>query len=152
MWIHIKETSKSALLTLCEGNSTVTGEFPTQRASNDKKASIWWRHHEQVELKTQHNITSAASDHKVAGATTSLFWTAFSQWRAVRAAVPRVYNHNWTIYKHGDIGTFCIHPSKIIMVRYLCEKGNPLISMEFAGWRPPDPFRTYMVDYLPCNV
>ena len=29
------------------GNSPVTGEFPTQRASNAEKVSIWWRHHEQ---------------------------------------------------------------------------------------------------------
>ena len=48
MWTHIKETSKSALLALCELNSPVTGEFPTQRASNAEKTSIWWRHHAWV--------------------------------------------------------------------------------------------------------
>ena len=46
MWTHMKGTSKSALLALCEGNSPVTGEFTAQRASNAEKASIWWRHHE----------------------------------------------------------------------------------------------------------
>ena len=30
----------------CEGNSPVTGEFPSQRASNEENFSIWWRHHE----------------------------------------------------------------------------------------------------------
>ena len=35
---HIKESSKSALLTLCEGNSPGTGEFPAQRASNAEKS------------------------------------------------------------------------------------------------------------------
>ena len=30
---------------LCEGSSLVTGEFPTQRASNAENVSIWWRHH-----------------------------------------------------------------------------------------------------------
>ena len=30
---------------LCEGNSPVTGEFPTQRASSAENVSIWWRHH-----------------------------------------------------------------------------------------------------------
>ena len=29
---------------LCEGNSTVNGEFPAQRGSNAEKVSIWWRH------------------------------------------------------------------------------------------------------------
>ena len=27
------------------GNSPVTGEFPSQRASNAENVSIWWRHH-----------------------------------------------------------------------------------------------------------
>ena len=30
---------------LCEGNSPVTGEFPSQRASNAENASFWWSHH-----------------------------------------------------------------------------------------------------------
>ena len=45
MRTHIKEKSKSAVPVLCEGNSPVTGEFPTQWASNGEKTSIWWRHH-----------------------------------------------------------------------------------------------------------
>ena len=40
-----KKTSKLRFTGLCEGNSPVTGEFPTQRASNAENASIWWRHH-----------------------------------------------------------------------------------------------------------
>ena len=38
-----KKTSKL----LCEGNSPVVGEFPSQKASNVENFSIWWRHHEQ---------------------------------------------------------------------------------------------------------
>ena len=40
---QIKETSKLRITGLC--NSQVTGEFPTQRASNSENVSIWWRHH-----------------------------------------------------------------------------------------------------------
>ena len=40
-----KKTSKLRVTGLCEGNSTVTGEFPAQRASKAENASIWWRHH-----------------------------------------------------------------------------------------------------------
>ena len=40
-----KKTSKLRVTGLCEGNSPVTGEFPTQRASNAGNVSIWWRHH-----------------------------------------------------------------------------------------------------------
>ena len=41
-----KETSKLRVTGLCEGNSPVTGEFPTQKASNAENIYIWWRHHE----------------------------------------------------------------------------------------------------------
>ena len=40
-----RKTSKLRVTGLCEGNSPVTGEFPTQRASNTEIVSIWWRHH-----------------------------------------------------------------------------------------------------------
>ena len=39
-----KKTSKLRVTGLCVGNSPVTGEFPTQRASNAESVSIWWRH------------------------------------------------------------------------------------------------------------
>ena len=40
-----KKTSKLCFTGLCEGNSPVTGELPTRRASNAENNSIWWRHH-----------------------------------------------------------------------------------------------------------
>ena len=45
MQTRINEAAKSALLSFCEGNSSVTSEFPTQWAYSAEKASIWWRHH-----------------------------------------------------------------------------------------------------------
>ena len=33
---------------LCEGNSSETGEFPVQMASNAENASIWWHHHDTI--------------------------------------------------------------------------------------------------------
>ena len=41
-----KKTSKLRVTGLCEGNSPVTGEFPSQRDSNAENVSIWWRYHE----------------------------------------------------------------------------------------------------------
>ena len=41
-----KEASKLRVTGLCAGNSPVTGEFPTQMASNAENVSIWWHHHE----------------------------------------------------------------------------------------------------------
>ena len=40
-----RKHQSSASLALCVGNSPVTGEFPTQRASNAENISICWRHH-----------------------------------------------------------------------------------------------------------
>ena len=40
-----KKTSKLRITDLCEGNSSVTGEFPAQKGSNTENASIWLRHH-----------------------------------------------------------------------------------------------------------
>ena len=42
---RLKKTSKLRVTGLCAGNSTVTGEFPAQMASNAENVSIWWRHH-----------------------------------------------------------------------------------------------------------
>ena len=44
-WCRSKKTSKLRFTGLCEGNSPVTGEFPTQRASTVENVSIWWHHH-----------------------------------------------------------------------------------------------------------
>ena len=41
-----QETPKLRVTGLCAGNSPVTGEFPTKRASNVENVSIWWRHHD----------------------------------------------------------------------------------------------------------
>ena len=40
-----KKISKLRVTALCAGNSPVTGEFPSQKASNAENVSIWWRHH-----------------------------------------------------------------------------------------------------------
>ena len=42
--IDKRKTSKLHVTGLREGNSPVTGGFPTQRASNAENVSIWWRH------------------------------------------------------------------------------------------------------------
>ena len=53
-----KIASKLRVTNVCEGNSPITGEFPTQRAGNAENVSIWWRHHGAVNLL---HITAASS-------------------------------------------------------------------------------------------
>ena len=43
---RLKKKSKLHVTGLCEGYPPVTGGFPSQRASNTKHVSIWWRHHD----------------------------------------------------------------------------------------------------------
>ena len=52
-----KKTSKLCVTGLCAGNSPVTGEFPTQMASNAENVSIWWRHHEDWQSWADRNVT-----------------------------------------------------------------------------------------------
>ena len=40
------KTPKLRVAGLYVGNLPVTGEFPTQMASNAGNVSIWWRHHD----------------------------------------------------------------------------------------------------------
>ena len=40
-----QKTSKLRVTGLCAENSSVTGEFPTQKAGDAENVSIWWRHH-----------------------------------------------------------------------------------------------------------
>ena len=42
---RLNKTSKLHITGLFEGNSPVTSEFPTQRASNTESVSIWWHRH-----------------------------------------------------------------------------------------------------------
>ena len=42
---QIKENIKVRVTGLCEGISTVTGEFPAQKASNAENVSIGWSHY-----------------------------------------------------------------------------------------------------------
>ena len=67
-----KKTSKLRVTALCAGNSPVTGEFPTQRASNAENVSIWWRHHAApytgCQSHLQHGLCPAGSvAHSVYG-------------------------------------------------------------------------------------
>ena len=41
---------KLHVIGVCEGNSPGTGEFPAQMTSNAENVSIWWRHHDDLEL------------------------------------------------------------------------------------------------------
>ena len=52
-----KKTWKLRVTGLCEGNSPLTGEFPSQRTSNAENVSIWWRHHDNVTTLVDFRIT-----------------------------------------------------------------------------------------------
>ena len=42
--------TKAPVTGLYEDNSPVTDEFHAQRASNTENVSIWWRHHDYINL------------------------------------------------------------------------------------------------------
>ena len=51
-----KKTSKLRVIGLCAGNAPVTGEFPSQMASDAEKVSIWWRHNMKSEWEHMSRI------------------------------------------------------------------------------------------------
>ena len=58
---RLKKASKPRVIGLSEGNSTVTGEVPAQRASNVENVSIWWRHRDNsVSCIVWHQLSSCA--------------------------------------------------------------------------------------------
>ena len=62
-----KKTSKPRVTGLCEGNSSVIGEFPAQRASKADNVSTWWRHHVPVCCSTILKYNSTLSDARFLG-------------------------------------------------------------------------------------
>ena len=74
-----KKKSKLPITGLCEGNSPVTGEFPSQRASNAENVSIWQRHHESG--KSQGKVQESFSANSVATLTRAII--ILPQWAVV---------------------------------------------------------------------
>ena len=69
---QIKENIKLRITGLCAGNSPVTGEFPTQRASNAEHVSIWRRHHIKIcTLHDAYKLMEAKWSYKIHGCTVS---------------------------------------------------------------------------------
>ena len=56
---------------LWAGKSPVTGEFPSQRASNAENVSIWWRHHASVRTSGYHSV------YRSIGTSTHYHWSRF---------------------------------------------------------------------------
>ena len=51
-----KKISKLNVTGLYEGNSPVTGEFPSEKASHAENVSIWWRHHEEIDFTLTNTV------------------------------------------------------------------------------------------------
>ena len=68
-----KKTSRLRVTGLCEGNSPVTGEFPTQRVSNAENDTILWRHHDKV-----NTMAGYALEPCTAGASSSISLTVYN--------------------------------------------------------------------------
>ena len=74
-----KKTSKLRVTGLCAGNSPMTGEFPTHRASHMENVSIWWRLHIELTILMVTMATRAARTVSILnfglGGRATEFWT-----------------------------------------------------------------------------
>ena len=106
-WRRSKKTSKLCVTGLCVGNSPVTGEFPTQMASNAENVSIWWRHHEPLKYERGETFKRIYLNSSVAGLleiTDCLRKLSFGEQKAWLAKL----NHCFTVNK--SIGRRPISP------------------------------------------
>ena len=62
-----KKTSKLRINGLYVGNSPVTGEFPTQRASKAENVSVSWRHHGVCKMVVSVSMWFSAANLALAG-------------------------------------------------------------------------------------
>ena len=95
------KTSKLCVTGLCEGNSPVTGEFPSQRASNAENVSIWWRHHEYSRRCEEINcpILQTSSLWHFNCYKTSWISSPFWSWRLISENVFKIFNSQWNLEK-----------------------------------------------------
>ena len=56
-----KKTFKLRVTSLCEGNPSVTGGFPSQRANDAGNISIWWRHYVTMTSRERHVVSNHQS-------------------------------------------------------------------------------------------
>ena len=60
-----KKTSKLSDTGICEGNSPVTAEFVSQKASNAENTSIRWRHHVLLENAVNGSLILLPKDEAI---------------------------------------------------------------------------------------
>ena len=106
-----KKTSKFRVTGLCSGNSPVTGEFFTQRASNAENVSIWWRHMlwHGTDWFPSGSPHWYSGDHKIVHVPVKQYWWIWANIYESRGSnMNRLYNHS---YKHnGTVRIFIINP------------------------------------------
>ena len=88
-----KKTSKLRITGLFVGNSPVTGEFPTQKASNMENISLWWRHHEHRKSAMSwhyHEITRVGENSQFCVTNDNTGWCHLTPITATPTG-----NHDW---------------------------------------------------------
>ena len=96
------KTSKLRVTGLCAGNSSGTGEFPAQMASNAKNVSIWWRHHGGLVCQKQ------ASRAGISDNIPHIVWDVIYVWDVITCPCPRylLLVHKATIEEPFSLSTF----------------------------------------------
>ena len=90
-----EKSPKLPVTGLCEGNSPVTGEFPTQRASNAENVSIWWRNHDLetsvfwAHLEEHQDTIHSKCTSGIAQTSPAYLNPSLQMWRVVNTLRPR---------------------------------------------------------------
>ena len=108
-----KKTSKLRVTGFCTGNSPVTSEFPTQRASHVENVSIWWRHHEASKKSPWTKVVKG--------------WIVLGNRSCILASVKYLLSHT-----SAHIFIFPMKQSSLLITRQMIVKIHPKDYPHFA--------------------
>ena len=111
-----QKTSKHRVTGLCEGNSPVTGELPSQMATNAVNVTIWWRHHEmsivRMREKTDYHIMESHCIWKHVIQPVGLYVSTIAStiFRCNGAGDPKLQADTWWMCVPGPLTSASIEP------------------------------------------
>ena len=106
-----------------EGNSLVTGEFPTQRAINVENVPISWRRHADGHIRVRHLVTLVRGDF--------MFSVRFRRWVRVRVRV----HWNWCCSHLDDLSFSIPNKSSLEYVLHCPDDFKPIYMLyDYYTW------------------
>ena len=130
--------SKLCVNGLCEENSPVTGEFPTQSATNTENVFIWWRHHKSGQPVWPLTTTTFPRERQPVKRCLSTCWLSGKLWYLKHSCVgDAIIYQQFCLYFWNH---FTVYPVTIVTVKSKIAAANMNTQMCLVSlrWRHND--------------